>query len=113
MRAGEADPASLNQVGLASRLDCFRGEALVPTAALDSVATDEDQVGDAAKGAFRFAPRERACADPQSAYSEIVRCSSVSDDRPYARIQGETSSAGLLGYTLIVARPRDVPRLHG
>jgi hypothetical protein len=36
------------------------------------LAQDEDQIGDAAKGAFRFAPRERARADPQSACSEIV-----------------------------------------
>jgi hypothetical protein len=33
---------------------------------------DEDQVGDAARERFRFARRKRACADLQSACSEIV-----------------------------------------
>jgi hypothetical protein len=54
---------------------------------------------------FRFALSERACADPQSACSEVVRGRSGSDVERRARIHGKPAVRSLLvGYLPIVAR---------
>jgi hypothetical protein len=63
----------MNQVELTARLDCFRAEAVISIAVLDSVAPDDKRHSATIAGRYRFrtkaAPRRRPARRQHAAMS--------------------------------------------